>query len=192
MPDGNAAIGCDRPSVEETEVAQLCERLAYYYIRKWNSEITEDEWESSKTDYGYLRNTINQLLRKVDNGQHPLVEEEWTTDTIDRIELLLSRYNTIISNFESLSITNSCRNPEIVDIKLIRAVGENMPAVIRGQYADFSNAWQHNMVDQLYSEGLGFSRYNIILAQLVKQIIHRYPHVKILELGKHICMYEIH
>ncbi|KAF5020261.1 hypothetical protein F66182_7717, partial [Fusarium sp. NRRL 66182] len=23
MPDGNAAIGCDRPSVEETEVAQL-------------------------------------------------------------------------------------------------------------------------------------------------------------------------
>lgn len=67
-----------------------------------------------------------------------------------------------------------------------------MPAVIRGQSTDLNNARQHNMVDQLYSDGLGFSRYNIILAQLTKQITHRYPHIKILELGKHIYKYEFY
>lgn len=102
MPDGNMAIGFDRPSAEETEVAELCERLAYYFIQKWNREIAEDEWESSQTDCGYLRYAMNQLLIKVNRSLHPSVKEEWSTDTMDRIELLLSRYVTLFPGVTGL------------------------------------------------------------------------------------------
>lgn len=67
-----------------------------------------------------------------------------------------------------------------------------MPAVVRREYIDLNHAMQYNMVDTLYSDGLGFSKYNVFLARMTKQITHRYPHVKILELGKNICYDRLH
>ena len=40
------------------------------------------------------------------------------------------------------------------------------------------------MLDDFYKLGSGFQRYNWFLAAMVKQIAHRYPHMKILEIGQ--------
>ena len=42
----------------------------------------------------------------------------------------------------------------------------------------------NNMLDDFYKDGLGFARYNMFLANMVKQTTHRYPHARILEIGK--------
>lgn len=76
------------------------------------------------------------------------------------------------------------RYPDNVDLKLIRAIGQNMPAIVRGESAIMDHVMQQNMLDQVYSEGLGFAQYNIVLGRLTKQITHRYPHLKIIETGK--------
>lgn len=42
-PNGAVVIGHDRATTKELELAGYCERLAYYYLRKWKAEITEAE-----------------------------------------------------------------------------------------------------------------------------------------------------
>lgn len=74
--------------------------------------------------------------------------------------------------------------PENVDIKLISAVGENIPAAVRGQTTILEHMLPDNMLDDFYKKGLGFARYNAFMASMMKQMTHRYPHAKILEIGK--------
>jgi hybrid polyketide synthase / nonribosomal peptide synthetase ACE1 len=42
----------------------------------------------------------------------------------------------------------------------------------------------NNMLDDFYKKGLGVARYNLFLASMMKQWTHRYPHARILEIGK--------
>lgn len=73
-----------------------------------------------------------------------------------------------------------------VDVKLISAVGENIPAVVRGKTTILEHMLPDNMLDDFYKKGLGFARYNSFLASMMRQMTHRYPHAKILEIGE-IC-----
>lgn len=41
-----------------------------------------------------------------------------------------------------------------------------------------------SMMDDLYVYGLGFLKYSEYLAGMVKQLVHRYPNARILEIGK--------
>lgn len=73
--------------------------------------------------------------------------------------------------------------PEDVDLKLLSAVGDNIPAAVRGQTTILEHMLPNNMLDDFYREGLGFRTYNTFLAGMLKQLSHRYPHTKILEIG---------
>lgn len=74
--------------------------------------------------------------------------------------------------------------PDNVDVKLISAVGENIPAAVRGETTILEHMLPDNMLDDFYKKGLGFARYNSFLASMMKQMAHRYPHARILEIGK--------
>lgn len=41
-----------------------------------------------------------------------------------------------------------------------------------------------NLLDQFYAEGLGMREYSMYLARTVKQLVHRYADMDILEIGK--------
>ena len=77
------------------------------------------------------------------------------------------------------------RYADSVDLRLISAVGENIPAAVRGETTILEHMLNDNMLDDLYKKGIGFARYNTYLAEMVGQIAHRYPHMKILEIGRH-------
>lgn len=84
-----------------------------------------------------------------------------------------------------ISFTKSCgRHSKSVDIRLLSAVGENIPAVVRGQTTILEHMIKDNMLDDLYKIGLGVDKYNGFLTKVVQQILHRYPHAKIFEIGK--------
>ena len=74
--------------------------------------------------------------------------------------------------------------PDDVDLKLLSAVGENIPAAVRGQTTILEHMLPDNMLDDFYKRGLGFGIYNSFLAGMMKQLSHRYPHANILEIGK--------
>lgn len=91
-PNGVVAIGNDRASAEEVELASICERLAYYYLRKWKSEITDDEWMRGEWHHQRLRDSTNHLLSLITSGRHPCVKKEWANDTWGKIKDLMDKY----------------------------------------------------------------------------------------------------
>ncbi|OKL63922.1 hypothetical protein UA08_00474 [Talaromyces atroroseus] len=168
-PNGALVMGDDRPSEKEVDLAGICERLSYYYLRKWKANISIKEWELGEWHHRRLRDTMEHLLSTIDKGKHPTVKKEWSNDTDAKIKELSSKY------------------PDSLDVKLISAVGESMPAVVRGKSVIIEHMMKDNVLDDFYKKGLGLEKYNAYLAKMVKQIVHRYPHLNILEIGK--CWY---
>lgn len=165
-PDGSSIVENIRPSADEVELATVCERIAYYYVRKWQSEITNDDWTNGQPHHLHLRNWVNHTLSTASRGQHPTLRKEWSEDSPEYINTLISKY------------------PDSVDVRLLSAVGENIPAAVRGQTTILEHMLPDNLLDDFYKQGVGIHRYNLFLASMVKQITHRYPHANILEIGK--------
>ena len=90
-PNGNAIVSNDRPSAEEVEIAFLCERLAYYYLQKWKSEITDEQCDNGETRHQSLRDSTIRALSNIDNGRHPSVTREWASDDYDHVKALISK-----------------------------------------------------------------------------------------------------
>ncbi len=91
-PNGTVVTGNDRASAEELELASVCERLAYYYLRKWKAEITENEWARGEWHHQRLQDSTNHLLATIDSGRHPYVKKEWANDSLEHITGFISKY----------------------------------------------------------------------------------------------------
>lgn len=165
-PDGAAITKGVRASAREIELGVIGERLCYYYVRKWDAELTEDDWKDSQPHFLHLRNWVNHVLSAASSGKHETVKREWAQDGPEDIKALIAKY------------------PDDTDIRMIEAVGENIPASVRGETTILEHMVRDNLLDKYYKDCLGAQVYNGFLADMVKQITHRYPHAKILEIGK--------
>jgi hybrid polyketide synthase/nonribosomal peptide synthetase ACE1 len=141
--------------------------MAYYYVRKWDSELSDDEWANGQPHYKYLHDWVKRTLDLAKKGQHPTLQRKWANDTAEEINALMDQY------------------PDNLDVKMIRTVGEKIPPAVRNETTILEHLLQDNMLDDFYKLGSGFQRYNQFLASMMKQITHRYPHTKILEIGKY-------
>lgn len=167
-PDASLLVDWNstHPSLEESKVANACERISYYYLRRWKSEITEDEWSNcSEQHYLHLRDFIDYTLSRASSGQHSTLKREWMKDSAQDIDLLVSKYSSDAT------------------VRIITAVGKNIPAAVRGHTRILDHVESDDILKEYYSEGLGFAEYHSFLAGIMKQITYRYPHARILELG---------
>ena len=164
-PDGKIVVGDERASSKEIELALLCERLAYYYWRTLDISIPHDQRGRLETHHARLFETITHVIARVSEGNHQYAKDEWASDTYAQIQVLIRDH------------------PESIDVKLMCAVGESLPAVIQGKTTMLEHMMQDDMLDEFYKRGLGFARYNGYLASMASQIAHRYPHMKVLEIG---------
>lgn len=165
-PDGSVFVKDTSLSADDVEVATACERIRYHYLYKWKSEITDDEWNNGKPHHRCLREWVDHTLSAVSKGQHPTLKQEWSNDTPEDIDTLVSKYSTSI------------------DVRLVFAVGQHIPAAVRGETSILEHMLKDNMLDDFYQKGIALPEYNLVLASMVNQIIHRYPHARILEIGK--------
>ena len=166
VPDGAAVVDESRPSTYEIELATACERISFYYIRKWKSELGDDEWAKGQPHWVHLLDWVNRILSNASRRQHPTLRNEWHEDGPKKVQNLINEYS------------------ESIDIKLLAAVGEHLPAAVRGKTTILEHVLPHEMLDYWYKKSPGFARYNCFLADMMKQIVHRYPHTRILEIGK--------
>ncbi|KAJ5740973.1 hypothetical protein N7493_000845 [Penicillium malachiteum] len=164
-PDGPSILKSICPTEEEVELAVVCERISFYYVRKWKLEITDDEWANGQPHHAYLRDFVDHTLAGAGGGRHPTLKREWADDTSEDIQKLIARHANDI------------------DVQLLAAVGDNIPAAVRGRTTILEHMLPNGMLDNFYRQGLGFSRYNMFLADMMKQMVHRYPNAKILEIG---------
>ncbi|PSR77536.1 hypothetical protein BD289DRAFT_494214 [Coniella lustricola] len=164
-PDGSCIVEGARPSDNEVAAASACERISYYYHRKWKSEITDAEWASGPPHHTWIKNWIDDTVSRASSGKHPSLKQEWTDDSPESIKALARKYW------------------HCIDIRLVTAVGENMVAAVRGETTILEHMTTDNMLDEYYEKGPGLSTYHHLLATMATQITHRYPHAKFIEIG---------
>jgi hypothetical protein len=76
------------------------------------------------------------------------------------------------------------RYPDSIDLKLMAAVGENLPQVVRGEITMLEPMVRNNMLTDFYVDALGMREYLGKLALMSSHIGHKYPQMNILEIGK--------
>ncbi|KAI1126496.1 hypothetical protein F5Y10DRAFT_293756 [Nemania abortiva] len=149
-----------------SELGQFYERTAYFYLRMLRNQIRPEELSGMAWHHQHLMKFVEQhLLPSVKAGTYPGISRHWDNDTLDMLAEWRAKY------------------PDSIDLQLAQAVGENLPAIIRGSTPPLQVMMQDGMLDRLYVEGLGFREANHDLAVLVGQLAHRYPNMRVLEIG---------
>ena len=162
---GETAVGSERASSEEYELAYTLERVASYYVRSLNKNIPRNHPARSEGAYVGLFNYATHICSQVSQGRHPYARKEWVTDTLDDI------------------LTASEPYSESPDLKIMHIVGREMPRVIHGETTILEHLLPDNILDDYYSNALGFPQFTEWLSRMVGQMTHRYPRTKILEIG---------
>lgn len=167
MPDISNGIPPGAPwCPEDRELAETIERVVYFYLRNLRDEISTDEIPSMEEHFQCLMDwALNHVLPRIESGRHPRVKAEWKEDTPQMIAFWKARFRGKI------------------DMDLITALGEALPAVCRGALPTLQVLMENDMLNRFYKEGLGFPQANLHLAGLVSRFSHRYPHIKVLEIG---------
>ena len=148
------------------ELSELCERSAYFYCRRLREQIFHNEMQAMEWNHKHLMTWIlTHLLPKIEAGEHDFVKREWASDTLDMVKAWKEAY------------------PGQIDLELINAVGQNLSDIVRGKVPGIQILMENNMLGRLYTEGLGFQEANNDLALAAAQLTHRYPRMKVLEIG---------
>ncbi|KIL88416.1 polyketide synthase [Fusarium avenaceum] len=160
-PDGVAVTKDSLPSVYEVDLAAACERLAYHYLFTWESELSDMDWGNSQLDWSSFR--------------------AWMAETLTTATATTSHGRVSIMSTEDLQAL-AVQYPSCIDIEVIHAIGQNLPAAVRGEM-EANQILPKDLLTKWLSDGLGFGACRVFLGRFMSQITHRYPHARILEIG---------
>lgn len=160
----NIVSPSEDPSADLSMV-DLCERLAYMYLRKLNHSVSRQEVETFSWNHQRIFQFIDHLFPVVENGQHPSLRAEWVNDDPQWLEAQAAKYL------------------DQVDIQLITTVGQNLLSVVRGETNLLECLMKDDMLNRYYVLGQQIKESNVSLSRAVGQVVHRYAGMKILEVG---------
>ncbi|KAM6517298.1 Hybrid PKS-NRPS synthetase luc5 [Fusarium solani] len=152
-------------AAEDLDLVDLCERLSYYYLRELNRKVDRSEVPAMDWHFQRIFEWIDYLFPIIEAGKHTTIRKEWSADE------------------GSWLLEQASKFPDQVDLLLIRAVGENLTEVVRKETTMLEHMVRNDVLNRFYKFGLGFQRANGYLSRISKQIAHRYPQMKILEIG---------
>ncbi|KAJ5788789.1 hypothetical protein N7457_003779 [Penicillium paradoxum] len=150
---------------EDCSAALDLERVAHFYFKQLKLSLQQSDRANATWNHTHLLSYVEHCLSSVANGTHKFTQPEWASDTIDTIAPILNRHS------------------DKIDIKLMCAVGENLPAVIRGDKNLLEILMQDHMLAEFHAKTLGIDPYLDAIAETARQISHRYPHLNALEIG---------
>ncbi|KUI71858.1 Polyketide synthase-nonribosomal peptide synthetase [Cytospora mali] len=159
---------------ERAILNEICERTAYFFIKQLFNDFRRDEIQSMEWNFQYLMDWIIQdVVPTVETGRHARVRAEWAADTRQDIDIWREKY------------------ADHIEIKIIHAVGQSLPTVMGAssspagadQVSVLDSLMKDNLMSQLYHHAEGFWQANQLVGLAVGQLAHRYPHMRILEVG---------
>ncbi|KAI1824158.1 lovastatin nonaketide synthase [Xylaria intraflava] len=166
-PDASSLVGSDSivASIDDLDLAIACERMSYFYIRKWKSELTEEEWANCRPPHLIqVRKNLDNMLSGALDGEFSTFSMTWNSDSAQDIKLLTSKYSTSAT------------------VRLISAIGEGFPAILRGESEMIKQMKSSGLLADYDSEHPGLKKGHSFLSAMIKQIVHRYPTARIIEI----------
>ncbi|ORY02745.1 putative polyketide synthase [Clohesyomyces aquaticus] len=164
-PDGIEA-GQDIPLTEaHRDTVRLLERIATFYLRKFDKEIPANHPMRSEFTTKWYLNYARYIADMVETGKHKWAQEEWLNDTIDDI-------NKASEPFKHLP-----------DVQIMHITGQQMQRVFNGETTILEQFRATDILDRYYANGFGLRESGQWVSRTVKQLVDRYPSMNILEIG---------
>ncbi|KAG6354171.1 hypothetical protein INS49_004775 [Diaporthe citri] len=168
-PDIPAVCYDGLASAKDHELALDLERACVCYLRQWATEFTSSHpirVDGTSPLRGLLR-YADHVLSQVASGNHKHASQEWMSDDpLVVLPALLDKHGD-----------------ECLDLKMVNTVGQQIPAVLRGETTMLEHLLHDDLLSRYYRESLGMRDYTGYLARGVKQLTHRFPNMTILEVG---------
>ncbi|KAJ5494795.1 Acyl transferase/acyl hydrolase/lysophospholipase [Penicillium fimorum] len=114
---------------DDLDLSFLMEKVSYFYLRQIDAEFPKGKREGFEWRHGRLFDYIDHCLEYVASGTHPYAKKEWINDKREDI----------------LKIIDS------IDLRILKAVGENMPNAIRGDMNILEAMMHGNMLNDFYA-----------------------------------------
>lgn len=167
-PDGLSAASGDAVVGEHhLEILPTLVRIADFYLRRLLQSDHDDISASSAPPHlKYYLGYARQVISYSDGGQNKWMRKEWLEDTLD----------DVIQAGKTL--------PNIPDVPMMHIVGQGMPRALRGEVDMLEELRTSGLFDEYYARGFGLSECTQWVARIISQIADRYPHMKIIEIGK--------
>ena len=155
-------------SPEDELLRKLLVRTAHFFLRRLRSQIKPSELILMNKHRRHMMKWIREhLFPQIEAGKLPDFEPGWAKDTLQDVQQWSAPYVASGNN----------------DMQILHATGNNLLAIARGTIPPLQVLLKDDMLDRLYVEGVGFADGNLDLEILVKQLAHRYPRMKVLEVG---------
>ncbi|TLS21198.1 uncharacterized protein PpBr36_10632 [Pyricularia pennisetigena] len=147
------------------ELSWIIERVSYFFMRQLAATFPRERRGELEWYFQHYMGYIDDCLSRVANGTHPFASERWNRDTRADIDKILARY------------------PDLIDLRIARAVGDNIVGAMRGELRILEPLLQDNLLNDFYMQGLGMDVYLPSLAAAASSLAHRFPHMDIFEIG---------
>ncbi|RAL07848.1 polyketide synthase A [Aspergillus homomorphus CBS 101889] len=163
-PFGSSAFAEQhKPEANKDSWVICTERIALFYAQRTLSELDPREVKAFKPNH---RHVYNELCRAVEtvkrNSKDTLLKLEWLKDSEDSIKGLAEKFTGQ------------------VEVELLQHLGPLLPSILRGQ---IDPGVRLDRLAELHLEGQTFCSTHKTICDTIKRIVHRHPHMKILELS---------
>ncbi|KAI0477624.1 putative polyketide synthase [Xylariaceae sp. FL0804] len=167
VPDGMAAAVASTPS--DTHFIKLLERIAIFYLRQFDRDIGPDHSARREAPTSWYLNFAQHVVSVVDAGRHKWAEASWKADTLADV----------------VDASRRAGLEDTPDVQIMHLVGGQMPHVFAGETTMIEQfrGDGSDILDRYYAGGFGFRESAEWVGQAVKQLVDRYPHLNMLEIG---------
>ncbi|KAI3109622.1 hypothetical protein CBS147333_5269 [Penicillium roqueforti] len=164
-PDTESVTFAGKATNEDYELAYVLERVSIFYLRQLHLKFPATHQARHEGPYLGLLRFASHVSGLVENDRHRYAQRSWIHDT------------------HAVIMRESQRFPDNVDLAVMQIIGEHMAKVIEGQSTILEYLTKDNLLSRYYEEAMGIGYFSDYLAGVVAQIVHRYPHMRILEIG---------
>ncbi|RYP47491.1 hypothetical protein DL768_006463 [Monosporascus sp. mg162] len=149
----------------QDELGRLLERMAAFYLRNLEKGVPTDHPSRVEGPYQHWFHFASNSISRARAGELPFWQPEWEEDTHERVAVACEPY------------------AHVIDVRFLKAIGEDIVEIATGAKSSIEIGMRDDLLGQYYSNGHGLAAYTGFLARTVKQIVHRYPRMNILEIG---------
>jgi hypothetical protein len=150
---------------KHVQMVMLLERIATFYLRQFDKLVAKDDPLRSEFPTNWYLNYARYVTDMVETGRHKWAQKEWLNDTLDDILELSKPWS------------------DTPDVQIMHLTGAQMPRVFKGETTILEQFRANDLLDRYYAGGFGLSESAQWVSRAVKQIVDRYPHMNVMEIG---------
>jgi hybrid polyketide synthase/nonribosomal peptide synthetase ACE1 len=162
-PDAQLIASHGPATSDQLELRSLLQRTAVFYLRVLERELSVSHPSGVEASYKGLVDFAKHVLSPSSVQESPFLQPEWEQDCVEVLAAACEPF------------------AETIDMRVISELGRNLVSIVQGNASASNIAIRANLVDEWSVDGFEIGKFAAYLARIVKQVVHRYPHMHILE-----------